>query len=210
MPATRKPAPARTQPTSHSPKPVRTSPRIDKILIYELTTRLFGNTRLENAAWGSLAENGTGKFNDVSDAALNSLKIFGVTHVWPMGCIEHATMEDFSAYGIPKDHPSVIKGRAGSPYAIKDYYDVNPFLASDPSQRMPEFEAMVKRIHAHGMKVIIDFVPNHVARQYHSDAKPAGVNDFGETDDKSQIFKPSNNFYYLPGQPFQLPTGINV
>lgn len=209
-PVTRRPAAPRSQPTGHSPKSVRTSPRTDKILIYELTTRLFGNTRLENAAWGSLAENGTGKFNDVSDAALNSLKVFGVTHVWPMGCIEHATMEDFSAYGIPKDHPAVIKGRAGSPYAIKDYYDVNPFLASDPSQRMPEFEAMVKRIHAHGMKVIIDFVPNHVARQYHSDAKPTGVKDFGETDDKSLLFKPSNNFYYLPDQPFQLPTGINV
>ena len=204
-----------------SPKPTRgpaaqprtalpNAARTDKILIYELTTRLFGNTKLENAAWGTLAENGTGKFNDVTDAALQSLKTFGITHVWPMGCIEHATMEDFSAYGIPKDHPAVIKGRAGSPYAIKDYYDVNPFLASDPSKRMAEFEAMVARVHKNGLKLILDFVPNHVARQYRSDAKPAGVKDFGETDDQSAAFKPSNNFYYLVGQPFRVPDGVKL
>lgn len=212
--APKSPASSRTSPRGASAAQTRTSvptaTRTDKILIYELTTRLFGNTKLENAAWGTLAENGTGKFNDLTDAALQSLKTFGITHVWPMGCIEHATMEDFSAYGIPKDHPAVIKGRAGSPYAIKDYYDVNPFLASDPSRRMAEFEAMVARIHNNGLKLILDFVPNHVARQYRSDAKPAGVKDFGETDDQSAAFKPSNNFYYLVGQPFRVPEGVKL
>ncbi|MCY7352342.1 MAG: alpha-amylase family protein [Cytophagaceae bacterium] len=184
--------------------------RSDKLLIYELTTRLYGNTKLENAKWGTMAENGVGKFNNITDVALQSLKIFGITHVWYMGVIEHATMEDFSAYGIAKDHPAVIKGRAGSPYAIKDYYDVNPFLASDPANRMREFDELVQRTHKNGLKVILDFVPNHVARQYRSDAKPAGVADFGEADDKATIFKPSNNFYYLPGQPFIVPAGVNI
>ena len=197
--------------SSTKPKPVsKEATRTDKILIYELTTRLYGNTKLENAKWGTLAENGVGKFNDITDVALQSLKTFGITHVWYMGVIEHATMEDFSAYGIPKDHPAVIKGRAGSPYAIKDYYDVNPFLASDPANRMREFEALVQRTHKNGLKVIIDFVPNHVARQYRSDAKPAGVADFGMTDDKAVIFKASNNFYYLPGQAFVVPDGVNI
>lgn len=157
-----------------------------------------------------MAENGTGTFNDLDDAALRHLTSFGVTHLWPMGIIEHATMEDFSAEGIQKDHPAVIKGRAGSPYAIKDYYDVNPYLASDPSKRMDEFEAMVERIHANGLKIIIDFIPNHVSRTYHSDARPAGIQDLGEGDDATIAFSPQNNFYYLPGQDFTVPEGIRL
>ncbi|MFT4032000.1 MAG: alpha-amylase family protein [Siphonobacter sp.] len=182
----------------------------DKLLIYQLTIRLFGNKNTEVKPWGSLAENGTGKFSDVNDVALQSLKTFGITHLWPMGVIEHATMEDFTAYGIPKDHPAVIKGRAGSPYAIKDYYDVNPYLADDPAQRMAEFEAMVKRVHDKGLKIIIDFVPNHVARQYHSDVKPKGVKDLGEGDSTNVMFAANNNFYYLPNQEFTVPQGIKV
>ncbi|OZI05192.1 alpha-amylase [Siphonobacter sp. BAB-5385] len=182
----------------------------DKLLIYELTIRLFGNKQSQVKPWGSLSENGTGTFSDVSDTALKNLKNFGMTHVWTMGVLEHATMEDFSALGIPKDHPAVVKGRAGSPYAIKDYYDVNPFLAQNPSRRMEEFEAMVKRVHAQKLKLIIDFVPNHVARQYHSDAKPAGVLDFGETDVNTQAFSPANNFYYLPNEEFAIPEGVHL
>ncbi|PMD98839.1 alpha-amylase [Siphonobacter sp. BAB-5405] len=182
----------------------------DKLLIYELTIRLFGNKHSQVKPWGSLSENGTGTFSDVSDTALKNLKNFGMTHVWTMGVLEHATMEDFSALGIPKDHPAVVKGRAGSPYAIKDYYDVNPFLAQNPSRRMEEFEAMVKRVHAQKLKLIIDFVPNHVARQYHSDAKPAGVLDFGETDVNTQAFSPANNFYYLPNEEFAIPEGVHL
>src|SRR5690606_12297011 len=95
----------------------------------------------------------------------------------------------------------------GSPYAIKDYYDVNPDLAVDVSNRMAEFTQLVERTHQNGLKVIIDFVPNHVARAYKSDARPSGVIDLGEQDDKSVSFNPTNNFYYLPGQSFQVPRG---
>jgi glycosidase len=200
------PAP-RTQTAS---QPVKNPSRTDKLIVYELTTRLFGNTNTTNREWGALAENGTGTFNDINDAALKSLKAFGVTHLWCMGVIEHATMEDFTAQGLPKDHPAVIKGRAGSPYAIKDYYDVNPFLASSPDKRMAEFEALVARTHKNGLQFLIDFVPNHVARQYRSDARPAGVRDFGEDDRTDVAFDPNNNFYYLPGQPFEVPEGVRT
>ncbi len=186
------------------------SPSTHKLLIYQLTLRLFGNKTKQVKPWGSLKENGTGTFNDVNETALKSLKKFGVTHVWTMGVIEHATMEDFSELGIPKDHPAVIKGRAGSPYAIKDYYDVNPFLAQNPVNRMAEFEAMVERVHKQKLKLIIDFVPNHVARQYHSDVKPTGVLDLGEGDVSGVAFSPENNFYYLPGEEFIIPEGVHV
>lgn len=181
-----------------------------KLLVYELTLRLSGNKNTKVTPWGSLADNGTGTFGDLDDVALRHFKSFGVTHLWPMGIVEHATMEDFSAFGIERDHPAVIKGRAGSPYAIKDYYDVNPYLATDPSRRMEEFEAMVERIHTNGLKIIIDFIPNHVSRTYHSDAKPAGVSDLGEGDDATVPFSPRNNFYYLPGQDFEVPQGIRL
>ena len=131
----------------------------------------------------------------------------GVSHVWYTGIIEHAVLTDYTRHGIPLDDADVVKGRAGSPYAIKDYYDVDPDLAVDVPNRMKEFEQLVGRTHAEGLKVIIDFVPNHVARKYISDAKPKGVKDLGENDDKSVAFSPKNNFYYLPGQSFEVPKG---
>ena len=182
---------------------------MQKILIYQLFVRIFGNRNTTNQFYGSLKENGTGKFDDINTAALKSLRKMGFSHIWYTGVIEHATMEDFSEYGIAKDHPQVVKGRAGSPYAIKDYYDVNPNLANDVKNRMNEFEALVARTHQEGMKVIIDFVPNHVARQYHSDARPAGVADFGQMDDTDLSFSPWNNFYYIPDKPFVVPDGVN-
>ncbi|GAB3275677.1 alpha-amylase family protein [Larkinella harenae] len=180
----------------------------DKLVIYQIFTRLFGNQNTANRPWGSRDENGVGKFNDITAKALQELKKFGVSYVWYTGVIEHALMTDYSAYGIRKDHPSVVKGRAGSPYAVKDYYDVNPDLAVDVPNRMKEFENLVKRSHSNDLKVIIDFIPNHVARQYYSDAKPATVQDLGEGDDTTQAFDSQNNFYYLPGQPFQVPEGV--
>lgn len=179
---------------------------MDKLVIYQMFTRLFGNQNTTNQPGGSRDENGVGKLNDISHAALRELKTFGASHVWYTGVIEHALMTDYSAHGIRPDDPSVVKGRAGSPYAIKDYYDINPDLAVDVPNRMAEFEDLIERSHAAGLKVIIDFVPNHVARQYHSDAKPAGVVDLGEKDDTSVGFTPKNNFYYLPNQPFTAPT----
>ncbi|WP_170305391.1 alpha-amylase family protein [Spirosoma terrae] len=180
-------------------------PVMDKLIIYQIFTRLFGNQNTTNRFNGSIEENGSGKFNDINDDALRAIKQFGASHVWYTGVIEHATQTDYSAYGILPDDPSVVKGRAGSPYAIKDYYDVDPDLAVNVPNRMAEFEALVERTHVHGLKVLIDFVPNHVARQYKSDAKPANVVDLGANDDTSVRFSIENNFYYLPGETFVSP-----
>lgn len=176
-----------------------------KMVIYQMITRLFGNTNTTNKKFGTLQENGVGKFNDVNDAALKGIKELGITHVWYTGVIEHAVVTDYTAFGISLDDPDVVKGKAGSPYAIKDYYDVNPDLAVDVKNRMSEFEQLVDRTHNNGMKVIIDFIPNHVARHYESDVKPEGVKDLGSGDDKSLGFSANNNFYYLPGQNFRPP-----
>lgn len=170
-----------------------------------MMTRLFGNTKTKNQTYGTLEENGVGKFADITPAALNGIRELGVTHVWYTGVIEHAVLTDYTPYGIPLDDADVVKGRAGSPYAIKDYYDVNPDLAVNVGERMGEFEALVRRTHDHGLKVIIDFVPNHVARSYRSDSKPPGVRDLGEGDNPTVAFHPANNFYYLPGQVFRPP-----
>ncbi len=182
-----------------------TVPVMDKLIIYQIFTRLFGNQNTTNQPNGTRDQNGVGTFNDINDAALRSIKQFGASHVWYTGILEHATQTDYSAYGIQPDDPAVVKGRAGSPYAVKDYYDVDPDLAVDVPNRMAEFDALVQRTHAHGLKVIIDFVPNHVARQYYSDVKPAGIVDLGEADDTTVGFSSSNNFYYLPGQTFIAP-----
>ena len=174
----------------------------NKIQIYQIFTRLYGNrntTRKEN---GSLAENGCGKMNDFTPAALKKIRAMGVSHIWYTGIIRHATQTDYTQFGIPRQHPAVIKGMAGSPYAITDYYDVDPDLAVDVSNRMQEFEALIERTHKSGLKVIIDFVPNHVARQYRSVCKPVGVKDLGEEDNPQSGFDPQNNFYYCPGQRF--------
>ncbi|RXK52300.1 alpha-amylase family glycosyl hydrolase [Aquirufa rosea] len=180
--------------------------RNHKIIIYQMMFHLWGNTNTNLVYNGSCEQNGVTKFKDVSDKALQALANKGFTHIYATGLIEHATMEDFSAWGIPLDHPSIVKGRAGSPFAIKDYYDVNPFLATDPSQRWEEFEAMLQRIHHSNLKLIIDFVPNHLARQYLSDKKPKGIIDFGVNDQVDKAFDPNNNFYYLPGTQFSVPS----
>jgi len=173
-----------------------------KIVIYQVFTRLFGAKGRANIRFGTKVQNGCGRMADFSQRALASIRQLGATHIWYTGVIEHATCTDYSAFGIRPDHPAVVKGQAGSPYAIKDYYDIDPDLAVDVSRRMDEFENLVRRTHQTGLKVIIDFVPNHVARQYHSDVCPEGVRDLGADDDKSQFFASDNNFYYVPGQQF--------
>ena len=171
----------------------------NKIVIYQIFTRLFGNEEVRNEYNGTIEQNGCGKMDDITNQALHDIKKLGVTHVWYTGVIAHASQTDYSAYGMPANHPSVVKGKAGSPYAIRDYYDIDPDLAVDVEKRMEEFEKLVKRTHDNGLKVIIDFVPNHVARQYHSIAKPLGVHDLGADDDNTKAFSPDNNFYYVPG-----------
>ncbi|MDR0349179.1 MAG: alpha-amylase [Tannerella sp.] len=172
----------------------------NKITIYQVLPRLFGNKTNNPEPYGTVEKNGAGKFSDFTPNALNRIKQMGITHIWYTGVLEHATQTDYSSYGIVRDHKAVVKGKAGSPYAIKDYYDVDPDLADDVPNRMAEFEKLIERTHQAGMKVIIDFVPNHVSRQYHSDAKPPFVQDLGEYDDTTKAFDPNNNFYYLPGQ----------
>ncbi len=172
--------------------------------IYQVFTRLFGNDKPDCIPFGTRQENGCGLMKDFTAKALEQIRALGCTHIWYTGIIEHASKTDYSAYGISVDNPDVVKGEAGSPYAIRDYYDVNPDLAKDPQKRIREFELLVERTHKAGLKVIIDFVPNHVARQYHSDAKPEGVRDLGEDDDRTCSFSPQNNFYYLPAEQLHL------
>lgn len=174
-----------------------------KIIIYQVFTRLFSNRNNTRKVNGTIEENGCGKLNDFTPGTLKQIRELGATHIWYTGVIRHATMTDYSRYGIPRQHPAVVKGRAGSPYAITDYYDIDPDLAVNVEERMLEFEKLVSRTHHAGLKMIIDFVPNHVARQYKSICKPQGVRDLGEDDNTNIGFDPvHNNFYYCPGQQF--------
>ena len=173
-----------------------------KVIVYQVFTRLYGNRNTTRKEKGTIADNGCGKMADFTPAVLKGIAKMGISHVWYTGVIRHATQTDYSQYGIPRQHPAVVKGKAGSPYAIADYYDIDPDLAVDVKLRMQEFEQLVQRTHDAGLKVIIDFVPNHVARQYKSICKPRGVKDLGETDNAMMGFDPQNNFYYCPGQRF--------
>ncbi len=180
-----------------------------KPIIYQLLPRLFTNYNPEPVPNGTIEQNGSGKLAQINDTILGELRRMGVTHVWYTGVIEHAHTSDYTAYGIARHNPHVVKGKAGSPYAITDYYDIDPDLAASVPGRMHEFEELVERTHRAGMKVIIDFVPNHVGRQYHSDAAPAGVEDLGKGDNHDMCFSPENNFYYITRQQFA-PAGVDL
>jgi glycosidase len=176
-----------------------------KEVVYQVFTRLFGNKNTTNKPWGTVEENGVGKFNDFTETALQEIKDLGVTYIWYTGVPHHAVIRDYSAIGISNDDPEVVKGRAGSPYAVKDYYNVNPDLAVNPANRLQEFEALIARTHKAGLKVIIDIVPNHIARKYEGKSNPAGVRDFGADDDTTVEYKRDNNFYYIPNTRFEIP-----
>mgnify|MGYP001150966276 FL=1 len=186
-----------------------TQERNKKKVVYQVFTRLFGNTNTTNKPWGSIEENGVGKFNDFTDKALSEIKKLGVTHIWYTGVPHHDVIRDYTKYGISNDDPDVVKGRAGSPYAVKDYYNVNPDLAENVANRLQEFEALIKRSHENDLKVIIDIVPNHVARNYQSISNPEGTKDFGADDDTSKEYDVNNNFYYVPNTPFEVPDFLN-
>ena len=175
-----------------------------KPIIYQVFTRLFGNRNTTCKEYGTLEENGVGKMNDFNEETLKRIKALGVTHIWFTGIIRHASRTNYSSYGIPCQHAEVVKGGAGSPYAITDYYDVDPDLAVNVEHRMEEYEALIERTHQAGMKVVMDFVPNHVAREYMSICKPEGVKDLGADDDRTLHFSTNNNFYYLWEQPLKL------
>ncbi|QQX82526.1 alpha-amylase family protein [Shewanella sp. KX20019] len=180
---------------------------IQKPVVYQVFTRLFGNKNTNNQPWGTIAQNGVGKFNDFDETALKSIKSLGTTHVWYTGVPHHALIGDYKQFGISDDDPDVVKGRAGSPYAVKDYYNVNPDLADNVAHRLQEFKALIARTHKQEMKVIIDIVPNHVARAYQSPDIQNGmlnlqvhefeVSSFGDNDDSSATYKRHNNFYYV-------------
>ncbi len=175
---------------------------MNKPIIYQLLPRLYTNYNDNCRPNGTLEENGSGKLNGITEEVLADIRSLGTTHVWYTGVIEHGHCPDYTSFGIERDNPYVIKGQAGSPYAIKDYYDIDPDLAENVPERMAEFEALVARTHAAGMKVVIDFVPNHLARHYVSDARPEGVREFGSDDDATVYFRRDNNFYYIPRQLF--------
>ena len=170
--------------------------------------RTFGNTNETRKCGGTLAENGCGKFHDINERALGSLREMGFTHLWLMGVIQQASGTEYP--GRPTDDADILKGIAGSPYAIRDYFDICPDYALDPENRIAEFRALVSRCHAFGFKVIIDFIPNHVARSYASEVMPEW--SFGEGDRKDVFFDRDNHFYYLcagdagGGPPLKLPT----
>lgn len=127
--------------------------------------RVFGNANGKCVSGGSLSLNGSGRFNDITTPVLEGIKKLSVSYIWFTGILEHATKGDEG-----------VKGEAGSPYAIKDYYDVNPYMGSTSGKRMKEFSDMVERTHKSGMGVIIDFVPNHLAKAYDTKSK-AGFTD---------------------------------
>ncbi|MCL2919112.1 alpha-amylase family protein [Shewanella litorisediminis] len=178
-------------------------------LVYQLLPRVFGNQNLTNTPWGSIEENGSGKFADIDEVVLADLQNMGVTHVWYTGVLHHASVTDYSAYGISRDDADVVKGLAGSPYAIRDYYNVNPDLALAPENRLEEFKDLITRTHKAGLKVIIDIVPNHVARHYQSISAPEGVQSLGAGDDTRLAYARNNNFYYVPGADFEVPDETN-
>jgi len=169
--------------------------------------RHFGNTEVAPKLNGSIEENGCGKFADINDAALASLRELGITHLWLTGILEQASSTAYPKR--PADNPLLVKGKAGSPYAIRDYFDVCPDYATNPDKRLDEFKALLRRIKKNKLKAIIDFVPNHVARSYSSDIRPEL--SFGTNDDTGKFFDPNNNFYYLGdlhpggGPPLKLP-----
>lgn len=175
-----------------------------KVIIYSVLPRLWGNTHSKPIPNGTLAQNGSGKLSAWDEQALAYVRELGCTHIWFIGLLEHATTTSFE--GIPADPEEIVKGKAGSPYAIKDYYDVAPALADSIPHRREELEALIERVHRAGLKILMDFVPNHVARTYHSDVAPVGVRSLGEGDDSSKHFSTNNCFYYLPGEELTLPT----
>ena len=152
---------------------------MSKHLIYQMLPRLWGE----------------GKFASVDSAFLAYVKSLGFDYIWYTGIVRHATSAT----------EKVVKGEAGSPYAITDWYDVNPYMATVESKRMEEFSDLLRRTHEAGLKVLIDFVPNHVAREYSGAKTPAGEPILGADDDMSEHWSPDNDFYYYPGEALYMP-----
>ena len=177
-----------------------------KPIIYQMLPRLWGNDNENPVKNGTSGQNGTGKFSDIDSRTLEYLSWLGCSHVWYTGILRHSTQS--SEDGCIPSHPQFVKGKAGSPYAICDYYDVNPYLADNPEDRMTEFEQLIKRTHDAGLKLIIDFVPNHVARDYGKTTRTEGHPVLGADDDKSVHWRAENDFFYYVGEKLTLPTPV--
>ncbi|NNL03144.1 MAG: alpha-amylase [Eudoraea sp.] len=190
-------------------KQMNSSNQSNKKVVYQVFTRLFGNTNTANKPWGTIQENGVGKFSDFTEKALKEIKDLGITHIWYTGVPHHTLVTDYTAYDISNDDPDVVKGRAGSPYAVKDYYNVNPDLANDPTNRLEEFRSLIERTHNAGLKVLIDIVPNHVARKYEGGSTPEGHEPFGANDDSTIEYHKDNNYYYITEESFKVPVWPN-
>jgi glycosidase len=87
----------------------------EKIVIYQVFTRLFGANSSNCISNGTKQQNGCGRMADFTSKALDNIKGLGATHIWYTGVIEHATQTDYTSYGIKKDHSAIVKGKAGSP-----------------------------------------------------------------------------------------------
>ena len=176
-------------------------------VIYQLFVRHFSNFSTGAIPWGSREQNGCGTFNAVTDAALESIARMGVTHLWLTGVLRHATRSEYD--GLPADPACIVKGLAGSPYAVTDYFDVDPDLAECVEARRAEFAALLRRCRRWGMVPVIDFVPNHVSRQYRSRVRPEST--FGAYDNAEVFFARDNAFYYLEphrtDMPMTMPDG---
>ena len=185
--------------------PGRATEKPGKMIVYQLLPRLFGNQNPHPVPNGPIEQNGCGKLEDISQKALQSIKELGVTHIWLTGIIRHATTTAYPKQGLEASHPQVVKGKAGSPYAVTDFFDLDPDLAQNPARRFEELDACIQRIHHAGMQVVVDFIPNHTARVYRSAGGKKLGSDLGEGDDTDTCFHPQNHYYYLPGQALQLP-----
>lgn len=177
---------------------------MNKPIIYQMLPRIWGNDTVKPKKNGRLEENGTGRLSDIDNPTLEYIKWLGCSHLWLTGMLRHSTQADVQ--GCTPSHPQFVKGKAGSPYAICDYYDINPYLADNPDERMLEFKDLINRVHQAGLKLIIDFVPNHVARDYGKVNPSPGHPVLGKEDDKTVHWKEENDFLYYPGQELKLPT----
>jgi glycosidase len=144
--------------------------------------------------WGAHSQGlaGRGKVTDISDEILKKLALFGIDYLWLTGVMEAASSDVLDE--------DIIKGDAGSYYAIYDSWDVSPQIGT-----MNEFEDLVKRAHSHGLRILIDLVPNHTARDHRTDVLCKSKMDFGDQDRQDTFFDVNNNYYYVLNTVFTPP-----
>ncbi len=161
------------------PKPARA------VTIYQVAPRTY-------AAQGNGAAL-AGKLSDMTTDRLREIRDLGIDYLWLTGVLEHAARA--------QTDPDVVKGEAGSYYAIYDNWDVSSEIGT-----MADFEAVIERAHSVGLRVLIDFVANHTARLHRTDVVCKQHLDFGRGDRTEVAFDRDNNYYYMPNTSFTPPT----